>query len=168
MKNHSELSRNRLEAFEVLCRQQGLPLTVQRRIILEALLHRADHPAAEQIFDAVKERLPGVSRTTVYRVLETIVHLGLVEKTYHPSAVVRFDPNMQHHHHLVCTRCERIVDIDEPLLQALPPPDSHRTGFTITDYSVYYKGLCTECQQKETEPRRTPRRGRRTNPRKET
>jgi Fur family transcriptional regulator, peroxide stress response regulator len=168
MKNHSELSRNRIEEFETLCRQQGLPLTVQRRIILAALLHRADHPAADQIFDVVKEQIPGVSRTTVYRVLETLVRLGLVEKTYHPSAMVRFDPNMQHHHHLVCTHCEKIVDIDEPVLQPLPLPDSRRTGFAITDYSVYFKGLCAECQQKGTEPRRTPRRRRRANPQKET
>ena len=65
--------RQRLESFERLCRERGLSLTVQRRAVLEAVLDRGDHPTADQVYDEVKERLPGLSRTTVYRVLETLV-----------------------------------------------------------------------------------------------
>ena len=69
----------KLRQFEALCRSKRLPLTVQRRAIFEAVLERDDHPAADQVFEVVKERIPGVSRTTVYRVLDTLVdlHRGL-------------------------------------------------------------------------------------------
>ena len=75
--------------FESLCRERGLALTVQRRIILENLASRADHPTADQIYEAVKERIRGLSRTTVYRVLETFVQLGVVTKVSNPQAKAR-------------------------------------------------------------------------------
>ncbi|HRX84343.1 MAG TPA: transcriptional repressor, partial [Phycisphaerae bacterium] len=62
-----------LEWFEQLCRQQGLALTVQRRTILSVLLDSDDHPTADQVYEIVRQRLPGLSRTTVYRVLDTFV-----------------------------------------------------------------------------------------------
>ena len=57
----------RLARSVSLCRERGLAMTVQRRAILEELVGRRDHPSADQIFEAVGERLPGLSRTTVYR-----------------------------------------------------------------------------------------------------
>ena len=65
----------RLQEFEALCRERGSPLTVQRRDILKAILERDDHPSADQIYETVKDRIPGLSRTTVYRVLDTLVEL---------------------------------------------------------------------------------------------
>ena len=63
----------RLQEFEETCRRKGLPLTVQRRVILEAVLQRDDHPTADQIYEAVQERIPQLSRTTVYRVLDALL-----------------------------------------------------------------------------------------------
>ena len=58
-------------------------MTVQRRVILSALVDRDDHPTIDQIFADVKQRIPGVSRTTVYRALETLVELGIAKRTKH-------------------------------------------------------------------------------------
>ena len=96
--NEREIER-RLQEFEALCRQQGLPLTVQRRDVLRAVLERDDHPSVEQIFTSVRERIPGLSRTTVYRVLETLCQLGLLRRLHHPGATVRFDGKTTRHHH---------------------------------------------------------------------
>jgi len=152
MERHSVDKRKRLEEFERLCHQQGLPLTVQRRVILEALFDREDHPTADQIFDDVKSRLPGLSRTTVYRVLETLVRVGVASKASHLGAAARFDPNTDHHHHLVCLHCDKVVDLNDPALNALPLPDAHRTGFEITDYSIHFRGTCSDCQRKMAKP----------------
>jgi Fur family peroxide stress response transcriptional regulator len=144
------------DAFAPRFRQHGLPLTVQRRAILEALLRREDHPTAEQIFADVKTRIPEVSRTTVYRVLETLVELGLARKASHLGAAARFDPNTGHHHHLVCLRCDRVVDLEDARLDQLSLPDTRRTGFAISDYSVHFLGLCPQCRREQAEAR-TPR-----------
>jgi Fur family transcriptional regulator, peroxide stress response regulator len=139
----------KFKLLESLCRRRGLPVTVQRRVILDALLDRDDHPTVDQVFEQVRARIPGVSRTTVYRTLETLVELGVAQKTNHFEAVARFDGNTDHHHHLVCVGCDKIVDCDEPSFSRLRLPEARRAGFDIIDFSVYFNGLCATCRQIE-------------------
>lgn len=138
---------DRLAHFEHIARQQGLSLTVQRRVILQELLAREDHPTADQIYESVRDRVPGMSRTTVYRVLDMLVQLGAARKLFHPDAVVRFDPHVERHHHLVCQQCGRLVDLAASAIRDIPIPDTRDAGFTITDYSVSFTGICTGCQK---------------------
>lgn len=135
----------KIAALEAACRAQGVPLTVQRRAILEVLAGRTDHPTADQVYAAVRRRMPDVSRTTVYRVLDTLVRLGLAVKTPHPGAAVRFDPRTERHHHLVCTRCDRVIDLHAPELNALRLPDTRGLGFEIDDFSLHFRGVCADC-----------------------
>lgn len=139
----------RPEALEVACRRHGLPLTAQRRVVHEALAVRTDHPTADQLLVDVHARLPGVSRTTVYRVLETLVRLGLAVKTCTPGSAVRFDPRTERHHHLVCLRCDRVIDVHAPSLDALRVPTVRAAGFEISDYSVHFRGTCPDCRRRE-------------------
>src|SRR5687768_15979264 len=70
--------KSNFDRLEALCRREGIPLTMQRRVIFTALLKRDDHPTVDQVFAQVKDRiLPGVSRTAVYRALETLANLGV-------------------------------------------------------------------------------------------
>jgi len=133
--------------YEQKFRERGLALTVQRRVILAELLARRDHPTADQVFAAVVGRVPGLSRTTVYRVLETLVGLGMARKVLHADAAVRFDPNVARHHHLVCDVCGRLVDLDEAGLDALPLPAADLLGFTIRDYTINFTGICLDCRE---------------------
>jgi Fur family peroxide stress response transcriptional regulator len=134
-------------AFEARCRELGFPLTVQRRVILEEMLRRDDHPTAEQIYDAVRARVPEISRGTVYRTLESLIQLGAIGRAHYLGPAARFDSNTEHHHHLVCIQCNRVIDLEDARLNNLPLPDRARTGFRATDYSVHFTGLCAECQQ---------------------
>ena len=140
----------RLERFEALCRQRGLALTVQRREILKAMLQRDDHPTAEQVYDSLKDRMAGLSRTTVYRVLETLVGLGMIRRLHHPGSNARFDGRTGRHHHLVCRGCHRVIDVASRGLDDLRLPPSKRHGFQIEDYTVHFMGICAECRQKTT------------------
>lgn len=142
-----------MAGFEALFREKGLPLTVQRRLILKTLLDRRDHPTADEIYTDVKDRLPGVSRTTVYRVLETIVRMGIANKVSHPGAAVRFDPITERHHHLVCRQCDKVVDLEGTPLAEVSFPKTRKTGFQITDYSIYFRGVCSDCLKKRREKR---------------
>jgi Fur family peroxide stress response transcriptional regulator len=153
----------KLAALEAACRQQGLPLTVQRRVILGALAGRDDHPTADEILAQVRQRLPDVSRTTVYRVLDTLVRLGLAAKICSPGAAVRFDPKTDRHQHLVCVQCEKVMDFEAPALNALSLPDARTRAFTVHDYSIHFRGLCGECGKRvNSRERRGPRRPART------
>jgi Fur family transcriptional regulator, peroxide stress response regulator len=138
---------DQLRAFEEMCRQSGFPLTVQRRVILECILQRHDHPTADQVHEDVRARVPEISRTTVYRTLEALVQMGAIRRAHHLGPASRFDANSGHHHHLVCVRCNSVVDFEDPRLDQLPIPDEVRTKFQIMDYSVHYAGLCASCQR---------------------
>jgi len=76
----------RLEHFTQICRERSLPLTVQRRAVLEIMLDRQDHPTADQVYAEIQAKLPGMSRTSVYRILEMLVATGMVTKVCHPGS----------------------------------------------------------------------------------
>ena len=135
----------RVAGFEAECSKRGLAFTVQRRTVFEALSARRDHPTADQVYDAVKGRIPGLSRTTVYRVLETLVDAGFARKVHHAGGVARFDPVTHRHHHLVCEACGRLVDLDDAAVPTLRLPEARGSGFRIKDYSVSFLGLCGAC-----------------------
>jgi Fur family peroxide stress response transcriptional regulator len=98
------------------------------------------------VYDAISEGLPGVSRATVYRVLELFVSLGVARKIAGPEAKARFDADTGRHHHIRCDGCGTVIDFHDDLLNALPYPPVERTGFVINDYSVSFSGTCARCR----------------------
>jgi Fur family peroxide stress response transcriptional regulator len=139
---------DKMAQLETACREHGLPLTVQRRTILEVLAERTDHPTADQVWEAVCERMPGVSRTTVYRVLDAFVRLGLAVKAPHTGQSVRFDPRTERHHHLVCVECDRVLDLESPALDDVRLPDMKRIGFRVDDFYIHIRGVCADCRHR--------------------
>lgn len=137
----------RFHRFEQLCRERGLPVTVQRRYVLEALLDSDLHPSAEQLFQTVKKTVPRISLATVYRVLDLLVDMDLARKTCSPGSQCRYDAKVHRHHHLVCLSCDRMVDLEDPSLNDIPLPDRKETGFRLVDYSVQFRGTCPDCMQ---------------------
>jgi len=137
-----------LEELERICHQHGLPNTVQRREVLHTLVLRRDHPVADQVFDDVRKRLPEISRATVYRVLETLVRIGIARKVCHPGSGARYEVERRRHHHLVCIRCEKMIDLEDPTLDHLSLPGA-ASGFQIQDYSIQFLGLCKTCARKQ-------------------
>ena len=137
-----------IREFKELCRQEGIPFTVQRRATYEVLLARSDHPTAEQVHEEVRAALPDVSRMTVYRVLDLLVRLGLVKKVSHPGTSGRFDANLRQHHHLVCLACNKLIDFEDGALDHLKSPRAaRRLGFEIRGYFVQFRGVCADCRR---------------------
>jgi Fur family peroxide stress response transcriptional regulator len=141
--------KRRLEEFQRRCRQEGVPLTTQRRAVLEAVLDLDCHPTADQIYASPEVRRARISRATVYRTLESLVRLGLITKACHPGGVVRYDGRTEMHHHLICLHCDAVVDIADSKLDRLPIPDTSVFGFEIRDFRVQLRGLCPRCQKME-------------------
>lgn len=129
------------------CRRRGVPVTAQRKVIFEILCGREDHPTADQVYETVSERLPGVSRATVYRVLATFVEWGLAAKLHAGLRGARFDGNRTPHHHLVCVRCDEVVDVEDPGIRVTAP--RRAKGFRIRAASVVFEGTCSDCSRKE-------------------
>jgi Fur family peroxide stress response transcriptional regulator len=139
----------KLRKLESLCRTEGIPLTVQRRMILESLAARTDHPTADQIYDTVKGLIIGVSRTTVYRVLETFVRLGVVIRVSNPQAKARFDADTRRHHHLICLGCDTVMDCLDERLAGIELPTIIQDGFEMEGYSFCITGSCAACREEK-------------------
>ena len=139
----------RIDDFRRLCREQGLPLTEKRMVVLEVVLDLDNHPTADQVHEAVARRDPGVSRATVYRALESLARIGVITKACHPGKAVRYDSRTEIHHHLVCLRCDDVIDITDERLDAVPVPDTSRLGFEISDFRVQLRGICRRCRELE-------------------
>ena len=93
---------------------KSLRVTQQRIVILKNLLHRNDHPTAEDIYEDLKDDYPSMSLATVYKTLDTFDSHGLVKKIKGSSDSVHYDADVTFHHHLICTKTNRIQDlIDE-------------------------------------------------------
>ena len=130
--------------------QQTLRMTHQREIILAELKRNRNHPSADELYTAVKKRIPHISLATVYRNLETLSNAGLVRKLEVTGRQKRFDGNLDPHDHITCTVCQRIDDIfpDPDEERALFAAQQERHGYMLTGWSVEYYGICPECQQK--------------------
>lgn len=138
----------KMRELETACHKRGLPVTVQRTVVFEALLRSGSHPTVDELYQEVRKRLPNISRATVYRVLDTLTELGLAKRISTRDAAARFDANLCRHHHLVCEACGRVEDVPEeviPLKELAEIRDLKH--FEIHDYSVEIRGLCEQCRQ---------------------
>lgn len=138
-------ARGTSEDLRAHLRAHGMPYTVQRHAIFEELSGRTDHPSADAIFEAVKNDVPGLSRTTVYRTLEAFVDAGLLTRVSHPGASTRYDPKTHRHHHLVCESCGDVIDLEPTEVQGGARLRLSDTSIEVRDYSIHFSGVCPDC-----------------------
>lgn len=105
------------------------------------------HPSASDIYGALHGQFPTMSLATVYNTMETLKEQGrIVELSIDPGKK-RFDPNVEPHHHLICTRCSKIVDIFTEFPLGLTKDEMH--GFEIIGNHVDFYGICGDCAAAE-------------------
>jgi len=153
----------RLERFKAACRAAGVKLTHQRLEIFREVAGRSDHPDAEAVFRALQPRMPTVSLDTVYRTLWLLSDLGVANPLRPRRESVRFDANLQPHHHYVCVRCGLTRDFQSRSLDALRIPPGAQSFGTILATHVEVRGLCSACAKTSTSETRVQksRKGRR-------
>lgn len=122
-----------------------LIMTPQRRVLLDVIRRSKDHPTAEEILAGIRERMPGVSRATVYRNLELLTSLGLVRKLEGPGTKRRFDGDLSPHGHLCCVRCGRFVDVPQGSLKDPPKLPAWISGHKVLGYRWEILVECSSC-----------------------
>jgi Fur family ferric uptake transcriptional regulator len=93
-------------------------------------------------------RLEGVGRATVYRAIEQLEELGLVQRIDlggDSTAFEKVDPRGHHHHHLVCNKCGRVIPFEDEDLESAIHSLSTRDGFTIQSHEITLRGICADC-----------------------
>ena len=137
----------------------GYRITIPRQIILEVLDKSEEHPSAEEIYLQVHKIYPAIGLTTVYRTLELLVNIGLVSKFDFGDGRARYEllrnsKEPSHHHHLICTKCSRIINyidfVDEELelIEKTEKELSKKYNFEIQNHIIQFYGLCDKCLNK--------------------
>ncbi len=127
-------------------REQGYRMTPQRLMILSAIHGTDHHISAEEIYDQVRARYPNVNISTVYRTLELLKELGLVTETDLGGGRFRYHSvEKGHHHHLVCRKCGRILELDEAVVKPVEESILRRYGFRADLSHLAVFGKCARC-----------------------
>ena len=142
--------------FRQMLKEKGLKVTAQRLLVLELMAaHPGEHLTVEDIHALARERYPKIGLATIYRTVQVLVELKLLDKISFDDGYARFElaklPGEEnkghHHHHAICLGCGRVLPFEEDLLDTLEQSLMERLGFAVTDHEVKLFGYCRSCRE---------------------
>jgi Fur family ferric uptake transcriptional regulator len=144
----------RFEIFKEHLRRSGLKSTSQRDDIAHVFFTSNRHISVEELYAEVKKVNPRIGYATVYRTMKLMTECGLALERHFRDGEARYESSEgQHHDHLICERCGRIVEFEEDRIEELQGAVAKRLGFRFTGHKMELYGVCPDCQK-------TPRRSR--------
>lgn len=147
---------NKQDYFKNLLKANGLKVTNQRIAILEVLEDRpGEHLTAEEIYGFVKEKYPEIGLATVYRTIQMLSELEVIDKLNLDDGFVRYEignrekEGSHHHHHLICLNCHSVLTFEDDLLEALEERIRKSLCFKVVDHEVKLYGYCKKCSEEK-------------------
>lgn len=138
---------SKLERLKIALEEKSIKPTYQRLKILEYMSNNSKiHPTVEMIYEELLKDIPTISMTTVYNTMSTFLEKGLVSGVTITGTETRYDFNSGSHHHFLCKKCGRIIDIDIkcPFAEGKKKAVS---GHRIEEIHGYFKGICKLCSE---------------------
>ena len=144
------------EKVKDLLREKGLKVTSQRLMVLNILsTPRDEHLTVEEIYDLAKEESPEIGLATIYRTVQVLLELHVIEKVTFDDGFARYELNGEEtgsghrHHHAICTQCGKVYSLETDLLDTLEKQVFKSLGFEVTGtMKVKLYGLCSACRRK--------------------
>jgi len=142
--------------FKTRISEEGLKATKQREEVLNIFLNSSGHKSLAQIYVQLIKTNPKIGYTTVYRTLKLLTRLGLATQRKFADGETRYEPASEgsHHDHLICLDCGKIIEFEDPTLEALQNRIARRHRFKISHHRMELYGRCDGCGQKKRTRRR--------------
>lgn len=121
--------------------------TRQKALIYETVQEHHDHPSADAIYNSVRKKDGRVSKGTVYRNLNELSQSGRVNQLKTPGSD-RFDLRLDNHYHILCIRCNSVIDVDIDYDSSLDEKAEDLSGYIINKHRLLFEGICPKCQKK--------------------
>jgi Fe2+ or Zn2+ uptake regulation protein len=135
-----------LSRIEAVLREKGYKLTEQRRLIIEVFNEKPGHYTAQEILGLVREKLAGINFSTIYRNLELLSTLEIINKMNIESGISHYELSSQaHHHHVICKGCGDMKEIDICPYAGLGEEQLKSIGFEATSHKFEIYGYCSKC-----------------------
>lgn len=132
--------------------ERGFRLTPQRRSILDVIYeNKGEHLSIDEIYELVKRRCPEIGLATVYRTMQLLEEIKIAYKHNFNDGKSRYEIilDVDHqHHHLICTKCGMIIEVEEDLLENTEHEIEKKYDFKITNHNVKFYGYCKDCIEK--------------------
>ena len=126
--------------------EHGYRLTAARRAIVEIVQHATRSLTPLEIYDMARKKYPALGLVSVYRTLERLEELHLIQRVHHPQGCQAFVTAASGHQHLLlCQQCGQVEFFDGDDLDALTKAVSKRTGYKIKEHWLQLFGLCSAC-----------------------
>lgn len=121
--------------------------TLQKKVILDELMHMMEHPTADRIYQEIHKKYPTISRATVFRNLKMLAEQGKVLHIPISNGADCYESITKPHYHVKCNSCGRVVDVIFPYMDNLESEvQSIDGGFAITGHSLVFEGMCDKCR----------------------
>jgi len=148
-----------LKVYGILERleQEGLRSTQPRRVVVDEIVRRDTPFTSAELLESVQLRSPGIGRATVFRTLDLLSRMGILQRIHQDADGGRCHTYLacdgSHHHHLICNACGSVTDFQEDAtLDALVRKVEQHTAFKIEGHRLELVGLCPHCQDKGATP----------------
>lgn len=135
-----------MEEIAAVFKAKKLKLTPQRLAVYRYLMGTKKHPSAETIYKALQEDYPTMSLATVYKAINTLVEVGLIQEINVGEGNFRYDFNAEPHPHIQCIKCGKVDDLEDYSLNFLNQEASKHTSYNILSNKVYFYGICPDCK----------------------
>jgi Fur family ferric uptake transcriptional regulator len=129
--------------------------TLPRESILDLLSKTSKHMSAQEIYKDLNKVYPGIGQSTIYRTLSLLVQTGFLNKIDIGNGPSRYEyrsgNKKAHHHHLICTKCGKIIDYsdfideEEKLVKEAEKNIAGKYKFQVKDHNIEFYGLCKDC-----------------------
>ena len=119
--------------------------TLQRQIILDAVIKLNNHPSIEEVYIEVKKDYPAISKTTIYRNLRQLAQNRILGQVSLPDGLERYDTRTTQHHHFKCRNCDKIFDVDMDYPVEINNAIKMKYGYQVDEHNIVFKGICAEC-----------------------
>ncbi|MBI4851241.1 MAG: transcriptional repressor [Acidobacteria bacterium] len=138
------------EIFHEHLKRTRLKRTDQRDLILDVFIGTEGHISVEELYDLVKKKDPSVGFTTVYRTMKLMTEAGLAHEVRFTDGRARYEHeyNHDHHDHFICSNCNSVIEFYSAEIEKLQEEIAHQYNFTIQDHSHRIFGICSNCQEK--------------------
>lgn len=125
--------------------------TIQKEIVLNTVTRLKSHVTADEVYEEIKKDYPSISRGTVYRNLKVLYEEGKIRKVIIPYGSDRFDFTTAEHYHVICVKCNKVMDIEMDFFPDLYSLIHSNDNMKIIGYDILFNGICSECMKKDKE-----------------
>ena len=141
------LQKKRIDDLVKRLRHNGLRMTPQRQVVLKTIISSNNHPNVDEIYNHIHADYPMIGRATIYKTIAMLKEMGEITELFFNNEGARYEVSGESPHpHLICTQCNRVVDIEDDDLVHLSEMTARNTGYNITSYRLDFFGVCPNCQ----------------------